>query len=461
MKIFNTYIIILLLFASSLYAQNPGGVLLDLSAWYKASNTSTGAQMTDYSGNGNHAISNGSLNATIAPSSTRSVYNYNSAFQFTGNTNTYYSPPLNSDFYLRNYSIFMVLSRNARGAAYSQVRTTSQVNGEVFMIVPYAPTNKFRHTLNAINFNSDVVLPGPVGSNVYIGEVSRKVATRTLKTELIADDVHTNSTSGTHVQTYITSAQPFIGIRRMPNGTRNSTLTGDISEMIIYNRELTGTEKTKIESYLALKYGLTLEKEYLASDNSVFWDYASAGSYKMNIAGIGRDDGSDLHQKQSHSANISSYISVGLGTIAVDNYTNPNTLTDKNFLVWASDDNRNITTGYTLNGALKEKLVKDWRVKETGTIGTVRIEIPSSKINTSFKTRPLDLSLVVSDNDSYTNNVQLYSMTLDTVNNVWYVSVDFNNSKIQYFSIFNDVPDRNYMRHGKHFQNDIENPMKF
>ena len=35
---------------------------------------------------------------------------------------------------------------------------------------------------------------------------------------------------------------------------------GDIAEIIIYNRALTGTLRNNVESYLALKYGMTLDQ---------------------------------------------------------------------------------------------------------------------------------------------------------------------------------------------------------
>lgn len=81
--------------------------------------------------------------------------------------------------------------------------------------------------------------------------------------------------------------------------------TGAIAELIIYNTGLTIANRNKIESYLAIKYGITLNQttptNYTASGGAILWNAAAGSGYINNIAGIARDDGFSLSQKKSQS----------------------------------------------------------------------------------------------------------------------------------------------------------------
>lgn len=57
---------------------------------------------------------------------------------------------------------------------------------------------------------------------------------------------------------------------------------------------MTSVNKNKVESYLALKYGITLDQttatNYTLSSSDIIWNATLAGAYKNDIAGIARDD---------------------------------------------------------------------------------------------------------------------------------------------------------------------------
>ena len=71
---------------------------------------------------------------------------------------------------------------------------------------------------------------------------------------------------------------------------------GNISEVIFYGDELDDDDRNKVESYLALKYGVTLDQSaaqsYTAPDGTQMWATTTTGASTHNndIAGIGRDD---------------------------------------------------------------------------------------------------------------------------------------------------------------------------
>ncbi len=75
-----------------------------------------------------------------------------------------------------------------------------------------------------------------------------------------------------------------------------------MNEAIAYNRSLTLSERTRVDTYLAIKYGTTLSggsMNYLDSTGSILWNATTNAGYKNNITVIGRDDASALSQKQS------------------------------------------------------------------------------------------------------------------------------------------------------------------
>ena len=78
---------------------------------------------------------------------------------------------------------------------------------------------------------------------------------------------------------------------------------GDIMEVISYRGRNSDADQAKIQSYLAIKYGIGLGTngiglDYVDSDGNVIWDAsADGGAFNYDVAGIGRDDCSSLHQR--------------------------------------------------------------------------------------------------------------------------------------------------------------------
>jgi hypothetical protein len=114
-------------------------------------------------------------------------------------------------------------------------------------------------------------------------------------------------------------------VGQTPGGGSNRDFKGKYAEIIGYEDTLSDTERQKVESYLALKYGITLDQstatDYLASDGTTkMWDSSVDSTYNQDIFGIGRDDDSTLDQRVSKSVNNDAVI-----TIATDNdFTSPN-----------------------------------------------------------------------------------------------------------------------------------------
>jgi hypothetical protein len=222
------------------------------------------------------------------------------------------------------------------------------------------------------------------------------------------------------------------------------TIDGSIAEIITFTTAQTDVERQRIESYLALKYGFTLddtdnsgtiiEGDYLASDGvTKYWDYAANSAYHNDVAGIGRDDTQVLNQKQSKSVNTDRIVTMGLGAIAVDNASNANAFTsDKQFLVWGND---NTALGATSTSgilcATDLRLDRNWKIVETGSVGTVQIAAIKSTIDTYLTNTDRSKALIVADDAAYTTNVEFVALTEQTIDGVvqYTGNYDFNGTK--------------------------------
>lgn len=92
--------------------------------------------------------------------------------------------------------------------------------------------------------------------------------------------------------------------------TPAASYTGNFPEFISFPFELTANQKNRVESYLALKYGITLASgtPYRNSKNMVFWNTQNYTLFGSRIFGIGRDDISGLNQLQSESVHNKDYL---------------------------------------------------------------------------------------------------------------------------------------------------------
>lgn len=277
-------------------------------------------------------------------------------------------------------------------------------------------------------------------------------------------EIHLN---GTQIGTDTSDAPDYAAI----NNTRywlgrsqywNGSFDGRIAEVITYsstNSDANDTDvRNRIQSYLAIKYGITLDpdsngttKDYVNSDGTVIWDYSANTGYNHDIAGIGRDDASELNQKQSSSINdgvdgsgpIEGILTIGLNDIYdtnSDNITsNPNTLDDKEYLVWGNNGAdlnlaasvinvdmsagiAGLTTPVTFTG-----MQRVWKVVETGgNILSCKVSIPQSAIRNI--TPPGSFLMFVSDNGIFDPTADYRVMTPDGSGNLE-TNYDFDTTK--------------------------------
>jgi len=114
-----------------------------------------------------------------------------------------------------------------------------------------------------------------------------------------------------------------------------------LPEFLVFKRNLSKKEKQQIETYLSIKYGVSInyfsEKNYLSSSGEIVWNYKKNKKYGHRITGIGRDDAFGLYQKQSKNSGDNTLI-VSVDNLKRLNNENSGSLNDNEFLLWGDNN---------------------------------------------------------------------------------------------------------------------------
>jgi len=158
----------------------------------------------------------------------------------------------------------------------------------------------------------------------------------------------------------------------------NSYKTFDITEYIVYPSELSNADRNKVQTYLAIKYGISLGNNtdavaYTSSNGTEVW--TADATYKYDIFGIGKDDASSLNQAQSNSINTGSGDGTGQSGAGNIVLSNPASLDDGDYLLIGHDNAAltELAAGTDLPASLSgfTRIGRQWLVKETGDVGNV------------------------------------------------------------------------------------------
>ncbi len=157
------------------------------------------------------------------------------------------------------------------------------------------------------------------------------------------------------------------------NGGPNYFLTGDISEVVLYDVKVNDAQRIIITNYLAAKYAITL------SANNVY-DEDENGDYDFDVAGIG--------QAADGSAHIDAQ---GTGLVRINTISD---LDNNEYYMWGHDNgslNSFAETDFPI-AELESRIERVWRGSMTGDIGTISISFDLSGLG-SITTADLRLCL--------------------------------------------------------------------
>ncbi|SHM16487.1 hypothetical protein SAMN05444360_108189 [Chryseobacterium carnipullorum] len=170
----------------------------------------------------------------------------------------------------------------------------------------------------------------------------------------------------------------------------------DYQETIGYERQITSAEQNRIESYLAIKYGVTLGTfaspvNYTSTNATNVWSTA-ASSYQTNVIGIARDDIEGLHQRISKSQDaVADIITMSTNNDFTTANSGANHTDIANDQFYFITGNNGAATTYNAQNIMNRR----WKVQSTGTAQNLYIK--TSDIQATY--------LVYADDAAITTNV--------------------------------------------------------
>jgi hypothetical protein len=174
--------------------------------------------------------------------------------------------------------------------------------------------------------------------------------------EIWKDGIQAYTTTGHQTGTSITTGGCFAiaGEQDAVDGIYQSSQAhfGDFTEVMVFNTYLNTAQHIIVTNYLAAKYNLTIANDL----------FAYQANHSFDVAGIGREDATNNHTA-AMSANV----------LQVQNASGLNA--NQEYLLFGHD-NADITNAWTTTEAPNagtdiQRLAREWRLDETGDVGTV------------------------------------------------------------------------------------------
>ena len=272
-----------------------------MGLWFKAdAGTGTTVQSAtvttwlDYSGNAKNATSVGAPKFTINPAG---MANFNPGIYFNGITDGYNLPLSTLTVADENYSFYGViknyLSKDIQVVAFTGSNSTNR-----WFRLHIDANGSINDRFNVVGVNNSP--PGAI-----------------LLSTPVMFSAHYNTTDNDK-ETFVNgiSVAKLTGVGDKNTNNVNQAIgynpiatteyyEGNFHEIIAYKSDLSVADFNKVNSYLAVKYGLTLGTKgspisYVSSNGTIFWNNTA---FHSDVAGIGSDDKSSLNQKQSKSVN--------------------------------------------------------------------------------------------------------------------------------------------------------------
>ncbi|MCK0133553.1 BspA family leucine-rich repeat surface protein [Arenibacter sp. S6351L] len=397
-------------FTLAKFQEAPGGVFADLNLWLRADQglvgSSNASEWTDHSPNDNNAVqAAGSKQPMISENAT----NFNTSIDFDGTDdimNFDNDLGLNGDNAFTIFGIMQmptvpaksaIIATDGCGDGFAWYQENAGGDPGKIAVTQCGTAGSLGNLAIAGETTMRMVSRANAGSHVFLKEGGSQVN----------GDAYT-----------FTSANMVLG--------ETNGLFSDIrlSELVVFNRELSVNESYQVHSYLALKYGITLDQaiatDYVASDGTAIWSATNNVGYTSDIFGIGRDDASGLNQKISRSANDAA--GPILATIqdftAANSDGSRNSLGDGNFIIMAHNDATLNSFASNFDDGSNNRTDRVWKIQETGVVGTIYVAIPKAAI--SF---PSGIpALILSSDETFTKEDTVINLNDDGTN--YWVAMD-------------------------------------
>jgi len=381
--------------AEATYGQAPGGITTGLTAWYKADAgvTVTGGNVTAWA---NQAVN--PLVGNMTPNGTGTVTNVtNNPLPFNFNAYMLYNNSVTMHFIATgtagtevmplNKGSMMAAGTSCGGVTELNVTTASQTSsgcGGPRCAVGMSGSTGTAGA-NTTSFSGSASITLNTAAPLNTGGVANIFGTRMDATATTTK--HENTANGFRNSSNTVTVRG-VGQYRLSLGSFPGyfyEVGGKIAESTCFNYQLTPNEFNRLESYYAMKYGVTLGTpaspiDYLSSASIVVWTANTAYPYRVTV--IGRDDNGSLLQKQSRSVSAGSRVAMYnddlAGVFPAMNNNNTSVFAaDQSFAAFADNNADTNLTVCAVNGKLK-RMQRTWKMQATGAIGNVSIAIDAT-----------------------------------------------------------------------------------
>ncbi|MBS1669722.1 MAG: T9SS type A sorting domain-containing protein [Bacteroidetes bacterium] len=410
-------LLVLLISQNNSIAQSPGGVSSGLTLWLKgnAGTTVSGSTVTAWKDQSPKGF-NMSQGTYTGPTLTANACNFNQGLLFTNNFLSLAAPGIftsgasynNLNYYVvynsNNSSTFHWLIYQGAGTGFTRFSHSFNYGGGTSGDLDAPTPNRLSYTTS----NNQPLLVSYLNSTTAITGSSLRLLY--LNGGAIA--------SGTSYSPFVGPNNPFqIGANNLNSSDGGaSPFSGYVHEIIFYTSANSIAQKQQIESYLALKYGISLGStaspvNYVSSNGTTFW--TGNTSYQNDIFGIGTDNGSGLTQSQSNSMNTGSGNGIGQSGKGNLVLSSANTLANQQFLM-VGDDVGALTEQTTnvpaaINGS--KRLTRTWMAQNTGSVGAVNLSFDMTGLTLTGGSTASNYRLMVNNTASssdFTTGTQTY-----------------------------------------------------
>ena len=441
----------LFLLSNKNFAQTPGGVRTGLHLWLKADvgTTVSGTTVTGWNDQSGNTFNLTGLTST-GPALATGILNYNPGLAFNSTHN-----------YLKRAApgIF------GTGTSYSNLNyyiVYNSSDASSFHWMVYQGTTGFDRFSHSMNYS------GTTEGDLDATTTNRLSYTTATGVPLMVSYMNSSTAiTGTSKSLLYLNAKliqsntaytPYVGVNdqfQVGDQTTssvdapNSPFLGNMHEIILYTGANTLAQRRQIESYLAIKYGDTLNESgssngvssnYVNSSGTSIYSDFSVPTYWNNVIGIARDDSSGLYQKQSHQLDDSARIY--LSALAATNSANTGTFSSNNqFVVMGNNKLSMANTGSTQYPAgITGRMGREWQITNTGCTASYSIDI---KLPSTFCViDPTQLKLIVGNNSNLTTGTVFtalnglifsYASGVITIGNITNTIIPLNSTK--YFTL--------------------------
>ncbi len=447
----------------------PGGITADFRLWLKTTRGVTKSSTkvsnwADVGTNGKDATQPVSSNQPTYLDDATSNINFNPVIEFENDGASVEQYIYNSSNGFYSQDIFIVIipdatmtSSSAKNTIFAGISTgnANDITGVGFGDYSTEFTNEVlsynQDVASSGNFNGEAELNSTY-SNAGLINIRNNAASSPTGQDILYNSalLTTSSVSNSFANVGSPGPPTVLGTEYWvgKNFNQQGNLNGRVAEIFTFAERVSDTDRQKIESYLGIKYGITLgtstqaQKDYINSFDTSVWDISSNTGYNYHVAGIGRDSISDLNQKQSKTLNVANEVTIGLGGVYTTNSVNTNEFKkDGDFLVWGCDNgafsgsNTNTVTIATGLTTSLTRIDRKWKIVESiedvkGDVENVFVSIPSAAFSSFTLSTDEEYALIVADNANFANGdiIDVIPLKSDGGSNLqtWY---DFDGTK--------------------------------